>query len=267
MTTTARGFIGSGDIWLNRIDPVTGAALGWVWAGDAEKFELKANSEIKERESRGRDTYGQVVESVPIGRPAEIAITFAEINRENLVLAFMGETATLSQASGTVTDAAITMRTGVGTQLNHENLTASGFVLTSSPAGTTYADGTDYTVNRRLGIVSPIAGSSLATAIADYATANAGAALPLLVDYGHATISGESVRGAVQPQLRCQIKFDGKNQADPSRPVIVKVWEAVLTPSSAFDFLQDDWNTLELSGRMKTPVGKSEPFVVELRNA
>ena len=31
-------------------------------------------------------------------------------------------------------------------------------------------------------------------------------------------------------------------------------------------FLADDWNELPLTGRMKTPLGRTEPFVVDFRD-
>jgi len=136
-----------------------------------------------------------------------------------------------------------------------------GFTLTSSPAGTTYVLGTHYTVNYRLGLIFPVPGSTLATAIAG---AGAGG-LNVLVGYSYNAYTASKIRGATQPQLRAAIKFDGKNIAD-GLPAIVEIFEAVLTPQSAFDFLQDDWNDVELQGRMKTPIGKTEPFTVELRD-
>lgn len=45
------------------------------------------------------------------------------------------------------------------------------------------------------------------------------------------------------------------------------VHEVVVAADSAFDFLADDFNTVSLPGRMKTPVGFTEPFNVHLRNA
>lgn len=259
---SARGFIGAGDVFLNRLDPSTNLPVGWIYAGDASKFEIKPAADIKERESKGRDTYGQVIETVAIQKPAELTVTFAEVNRENLTLAFMGNQSAINVAGGTVADEAITMKAGYGVQLAHQNLASTGFVLTSSPAGTTYVKDTDYTVNYRMGIVFPVAGSALAAAI----TAAGNAGLALLVDYTHNAIAGTLIQGAKNPQLRTAVKFDGKNFAD-GLPTIVTVHEAVLTPNSAFDFLKDDWNDVELSGRMKTPVGKSEPFTVELRDA
>lgn len=256
----ARGFLGAGDVFLNRFDPATNQPTGWVYAGDCSKFAIKPNNEVKELESKGRDSYGQVIETVALQKPADFSITMREANKENLTLAFMGEQAALNQGSGSVTDQALTAKAGFGIQLAHQNIAEAGFVLTSSPAGTTYVLGTDYTVNYRLGILFVVAGSALATAVA----AAMPAGLPLLADYTYNAISGTRVRGAVQPQLRAAVKLDGKNFAD-GLPVIVEVHEAVLSPDAEFDFLADDWNEVTLQGRLKTPLGKAEPFTVDFR--
>lgn len=257
----ARGFLGAGDVWINRFNPTTNLPMGWVGPLEASKCGIKPNASLKELKSKGRNTYGQVLESVPLQEPADFSMTLREANKDNITLMFMGEQSVLNQGAGSATDVAITMRGGYGAQLPHQNINEAGFVLTSSPAGTTYALGTDYTVNYRLGILMPVAGSALATAIA--AAGDAG--LPLLVDYGYSAIGGTRVRGAVQPQLRAWVKFDGINFAD-GKSVIAEIYEVILTPDAEFDFLADDWNELPLQGRMKTPVGKSEPFTVDFRD-
>lgn len=259
---TARAYLGAGDVLINPVDPATGLNTGWVYAGDASKFSLKPNSELKEAESKGRDTTGQVIASAARTKPAEIAITFREANKRVLALAFSGEESVINQSSGSVTDQVVNLRKGGGgAKLLHGNLAQAGFVLTSSPAGTTYALNTDFTVNWRLGIVYPVAGSALATAI----NADSDGVLPLLVDYTYNAITGTRIRGATRPQLKTAVMLDGKNLADES-PMIANVWEAVLTPTSEFDFLADDWAEVELTGRMNTPTGKTEPFEVELRD-
>lgn len=258
--STARGFIGAGDIYLNRIDPVTNQPTGWVFGGDASKFSVKPNNEVKELESKGRDSYGQVIETVALQKPADLEITLREASKDNLTLAFMGSQSVINQSSGTATDEAVTLKAGYGSQLSKQNISATGIVLTSSPAGTTYVLGTDFTVNYRMGLLFAVEGSSLATAVA----AAGAAGLPLLIDYTYNAISGTRVHGAVQPQLRCAVRFDGKNFAD-GLPVVVDVHEAILSPDAAFDFLADDWNEVTLKGRMKTPTGKTEPFTVDFR--
>lgn len=254
----ARGFLGAGDVWINRYDSVTNLLTGWVGPLEASKCGIKPNVELKEMVSKGRGTYGQVIESVALQQPAEFNLTLREARKENITLMFLGEQAALNQTSGSVSDEDLVLKVGYGTQLPKTNISASGFVLTSKPAGTTYVEGTDYAVNRRLGIVQAIPGSSLATAVIG---AGAGG-LTLLVDYAWDVVAGDRVRGAVQPQLRAWVKFDGKNFADGAA-VVADIYEVVLTPNAEFDFLADDWNELQLTGRMKTPLGKNEPFVVD----
>lgn len=257
-TQLARGFIGAGDIILNPWDPDTGLQTGWVAGGDASTFELQAASEILERTSRGRDTAGQVIASAARQQPATINITFAEVNTTNLTLAFMGKAEAINIAAGNVVDEPVQMKAGVGAALAKGNIVAAGFVLKSADGVTTY-DPATYTVNYRLGLIFAVAGGALATAIA----AAGAAGLTLEASYAHGAIGGTKIKGAMRPQLRTQIKFDGKNEAD-GRPALVDVWEAVLTPQSGFNFLSDEWNDLQLSGRMVTPTGKDSPFEVDM---
>ena len=86
------------------------------------------------------------------------------------------------------------------------------------------------------------------------------------MDFTYNAISGTSIAGGTQTQVRAQFKLDGVNFADQLR-VIVDVWEAILTPDSAFDFLQNDFAEIALKGRLKTPAGKTEPFTAQLRTA
>lgn len=251
---SARGFLGAGDLYARVYNPVTAAFDQWAGPFEATKFEIKPNSDIKEMSSRGRTTYGQVIESVPLPKPADMSVTFAEVNKESISMALFGTASTINQGAGTVTDEAVTATSGKWAQLAHENIATAAFVVTNSGATVTYVLDTDYKVNYRLGLLYIVPGG----AIADAAS--------LKVDYTYNAITGTSIAGGTQTQVRAQFKFDGVNFAD-QLPVIVDVWEAVLTPESAFDFLQNDFAEIQLKGRLKTPVGKTEPFMVALRAA
>lgn len=254
---SARGFLGAGDLYIARYDAATQAFLEFEGPFESTKFEIKPNSELKEMASRGRDTYGQVIESVPLPKPSDFSVTLAEVNRESLVLALFGTSSTLSQGSGTVSDETITMtaaKMDKWLQLSKQNLNQAGFVVTNSGATVTYVEGDDYEVNRRLGMLRVKSSGAIAS------TGD------IKVDFGYAAISGSQIAGSTQTQLRAKFKLDGVNFADQS-PCIVNVWEASLTPDSAFDFLQNDFAEIELKGRLKTPAGKTEPFIVELRTA
>lgn len=248
----ARAFIGSGDVQLNVFDPVTGALQGWIDGGSADKFAIKPNSEIKSKKSKGRDTYGQTIATVALAGEADLSITFGEINKGNIRLAFMGRQTDLQVAAGgTITDEAIVAKLDKYVPLVHANL-SNAVVVTNAAATTTYVLGTDYIVNYRFGQIMALSTGGIA------------ADAPLKVDYVSNAIAGTRVRGSTDASLRAMIRFDGKNQVDNSA-VEVNIYEAVLTPSDEFDFLADDWGQLTLTGKMTTPQGRSEPYVVDFK--
>lgn len=251
---SARGFLGAGDLYARVYNPGTGQFDQWAGPFEATKFEIKPNSDLKEMVSRGRSTYGQVIESVPLPKPSDLSVTFAEVNKDSIAMALFGTASVLNQGSGSATDEAVTATLGKWVQLAHENIATAGFVVTHSTGAPTYVLGEDYEVNYRLGLIRAIAGGAIADAQS------------LKVDYTYNAISGTNIAGGTQTQVRAQFKLDGVNFAD-QLPVVVNAWEAVLTPDSAFDFLQNDFAEIQLKGRLKTPAGKSEPFTVQLRSA
>ncbi len=246
----AGGFLGAGDLYIARY--VNGAFENYKGPFQCEKFEIKPNSELREKVSKGRSTYGQVIESVPVPQPADLTVDLGEVNREALALAFFGTTAVLSQTAGNVTDEAIVAKHDEWVPLTKAAL--SNVVVTSSPAATTYVNGEDYIVNPQLGWIKVLSTGAIAN------NAN------LLVNFAHAAISGTEIKGMTQTQVRARFKLDGINFAD-QLPVIVTVHEGIIAADAAFDFLADDFATLSLPGRMKTPSGFTEPFTVHLRDA
>lgn len=195
-----------------------------------------------------RDTYGQVFDTVMLKQPAQISVTLDDINKDNLALAFMGTVGAYTQTGSTVTDKAITAQHDVSVDLAYRNV--SLVIVTDSAGVTTYTAGTDYEIHARLGMIKVLSTGTIADAAA------------LLIDYTYGSIAGNQVQGGTDPIIRGAFRLDGKNFADDS-VVIVDVWEGVLSPSSEFDFLADDFSPIELAGSITTPSGKSEPYVVQ----
>lgn len=249
------GFIGAGDVYLNPYN-AAGVLQGWGSKLYAARFEVQANAELQELTSKGRDDYGQVIGSVSIQQPADFRMTLRDADKDALTLLFLGSSAALSVAGAAITDEVLNIKKGKSGRTAKGHISAT--TLTSSPAGTNYVLGTDYTIsNARLGLITPIAGSSLETAV-NAAGANG---LNLLIDYTYATLSGTTITGGTQPSLRAQVMFDGKN-VESGEALECEVWEVVMRPDAGFDFLGDDWAEVPLTGRMKTPSGKSGPFEI-----
>lgn len=250
----ARGFLGAGDLYISRYNPTTGLFDDFTGPFEATKFEVKPNVELKEMSSRGRSSYGQVIESVALPQPADFTLELPEVNKESLSIALLGTESAINQAAGTLTDAPITVTSkDTWLSLGKQNITA-GLVVKDATGATTYVMGTDYVLNNRMGWIKILPGSAI---IKDAVIEVTGA-------YG--AVGGTMIRGATNSQIRAKFRLDGVNFAD-QLPVIVDVWEAVISADSAFDFLSNDFASISLPGRLKTPVGKTEPFVVQMLNA
>lgn len=247
--STAQGFIGAGDLYAALIDS-SGNIGAYIDFGNVTKLGIQPASEIKEQKSKKRDSYGQVLETVALQDTAQLSATLETVNRIGLRYAFMGEDAAYTQASGTVTDEATIAKLDGWVKLAGEEI--SSLVLTNVGATVTYVLGTDYEVNNRLGMYKAKTGGAIT------------ADQPLLADYSRAAFTGAAIRGNVKPQIRARLLLDGKNLVDDSIGIL-DIWEVVLSTSSEFDWFSDDWNTVELAGRLKTPTGKTEPFVYRAR--
>lgn len=247
--SNAQGFIGSGDLYAALID-AAGVIGPYIDFGNTTKLGIKPASTIKEQKSKKRDSYGQVLETVALQDTAELSAILETINRTGLRYAFMGEDAAYSQTSGTVTDEATIAKLDGWVRLAAEDISA--VTLTNVGATVTYVLNTDYILNTRLGMYKALVGGAIT------------ADQPLLADYTRAAFTGAAIRGNVKPQIRARLLLDGKNLVDDSIGIL-DVWEVVLSTSSEFDWFKDDWNTVELTGRLKTPTGKTEPFVYRAR--
>lgn len=248
---TARAFLGEGSLYISRY--VNGAFEDYKGPYECNKLEIKPNIELKEQTSKGKGTYGQVVESVPLNKPADLTVELTEVNRESLAIALLGTVGVLTQASGSLAAEAIVAKKDAWVPLSKAALTGAT-VVTNAAATTTYVAGVDYLVNKELGWIKVLAGS----AITDLQ--------PLKVSSAYNAITGTEIKGATSADVRARFKLDGLNKAD-GLPCIVTIHEVVIAADSALDFLSDNFAVVSMPGRMKTPSGYTEPFTVHLRDA
>jgi hypothetical protein len=192
-----------------------------------------------------------VIESVTIPQPFEFTVDFAEVSGDTLVAALLGPKTDINIGSGTMTDLPVVIKKNAWVDIGHMNIATAGLSVKDATGVTTYVLGTDYEINYRLGMLKVLTGS----AVVD------GTTLEVTGTYG--AVTGTQIAGGTQAQIRAKFRFDGKNFAD-GLPCIVEVYEAVIAASSAFDFLAGDFASVSLPGRLKTPTGKTEPFVVKL---
>lgn len=245
---TARSFVGAGDIYIDRmVDGVKQGRIGPIYA---DSLSLTPSVNTIQSTSKGRYDYGQVLESVNIAQPTEFAMALKEVTGDILTMAFLGTSSAFTEASGTLTDQAVTTKKGKWVAIGKKNLDDLITVETAATSGTTLVEGTDYKLNRPMGWIMMLTGTDGAT---------------VYVSGAYAGATGTLVKGSTRTEVRAEIIFDGINQADGTQ-CTVTIWEAVLSPDSEFDFLADEFGNVNLTGTLKTPLGKESPFEVLVQN-
>ena len=253
------GFLGSGDLYYNRV--VSGVSQGWLRFGNATKFEVKENTEIKERKSKQKATYGQVLDSVAVKQPAELAVALDDLDKDNLALAFLGDVSEV-----TVTGAALGAPGEYSTpaydsiiRVAHEHLTL--VVIKDEATGLiTYVEGVDYEIiSAERGLIKILKGDGTDDIVENEAWESGVGGIT--IDYTYGSSTSNKVQGGTNSSIKVALLLDGENFADQSK-VSVDVWEAVLAPQTGVDFLADDFATLELNGTLNTPAIKTSAYEI-----
>ncbi len=247
----ARSFLGAGDIFIDRL--VDGVRQGMIGPIKADKLEIQPQVETKESTSKGRYDYGQVLGAVNLAQPTEFTLDLKEVTGDILVMAFLGTSSALAQASGSLAAKSVTVsKLGRWLDLGVKNLEDLQAV-TDSTAADTYVEGVDYEFNRPLGWIRALEDGDIA--VDDV----------IKVTGSYKAATGTVIKGSTRTEVRARIVFDGINQ-DGGAQCTVDVYEAVLAADSAFDFLADDYGVVSLTGRLTTPAGKTEPYTVTVQD-
>ncbi|AXY83370.1 hypothetical protein [Acidovorax phage ACPWH] len=233
---------------------VDGVKQGLVGPIYADSLSITPSVDTKQSTSKGRYDYGQVLESVNVAQPSEFSMGLKEVTGDILVMAFLGTSSAHSEASGTLTDFSVTIpKIGSWIPIGKKNLESLVTVETAATGGTTLVEGTDYKLNRPMGWVMALPDGAI--------TANSS----VFVTGAYAGAAGTVIKGSTRTEVRAEIIFDGINQADGTQ-CTVTIHEAVLSPDSEFDLLADDFGVVNLTGTLKTPLGKDAPYEVLIQN-
>jgi len=95
----SKRLLGRGQVYIDRLDPTTGARGGQLFSGDVKQFLLSGAEEtIKEYSSVTPDS--PLVASASLQREVTLELTMTEVEQKKLAIALFGTAATLTQTSG-----------------------------------------------------------------------------------------------------------------------------------------------------------------------
>ncbi|OGB58442.1 MAG: hypothetical protein A2503_10180 [Burkholderiales bacterium RIFOXYD12_FULL_59_19] len=233
-------YLGVGKVYAR----IAGAAAGLMDIGDASKLDLAVKEDKKKQMDSGK-LGGGVRATVSRISEVTLSMTLNDLNKTNVARAVFGAEAAV--AGATVADEVVTAYLGAIVPLVHINPTA--VTVTSSDAVTTYSGVTDYEV-RPGGIYILPTGT-----IADGAG--------LKVDYTYAAYN--KVEAMTTGAIVLELHFEGLNEANSGKPVIVDIYRAQLSPTKALSLLGDKFADLTVDAEVlidtsKVGVGISQYF-------
>jgi len=243
--TTYYPYLGSGKLYARVAGSTT---TGLMQLGNASKLELAVKEDkqkLKDYSKPGGGTYS----SVSRISEATLQMTLNDLNKTNVARAVFGSESAV--AGATVIDEAVTAYKDAIVALAHPNPTA---VTVSHTSGTpAYVANTDYEV--RAGGIFIIAAGAITNGQA------------LKVDYTYAAY--DKVEAMTSSSILLELHFEGLNEANSGKPVIVDIYKAQLSPTKALSLLGDKFADLEIEAEVladtsKSGVGISQYFRVKL---
>lgn len=197
--------------------------------GNVSVLNLAIDEEVIEQKdytSPGGGTHAEVrrINSVTT------SMTLHDLNADNIALATRGTASEVAQ--GTITDEEHTAAPGGFVRLHHAG--PSSVVVTDQAGSTTYDEGDDYEVTG--GGLKIVDGGAIT------------AATVIKVDYSHkAYIKVEALTTTGTPW---EIFFDGLNEADDGKEMLIDLWKVNLGAASEMGIITDELGNVTLEGKL-----------------
>lgn len=239
------------DVFYRFKNPSTGVFSNPVKI-ETEKLEITTPSELTEKTSRGRDTYGQTFVSHRVPQPTEFSVTFSEQTRHIFAMSLAGELEEISTSIQTITEEAVTVVLDEWVPIGYRNINPTGFSVKNSAGTTTYVLGTDYEINPRLGLLKAKSSGAIAAGVVEVSGAT-------LAKNGFRVIGGRQYSHVLSFQV------DGRNQIT-NQDVFFEGFQATVSPEDARDFLSGELDSLPVTGRLEIPPDGDRPFNLEVYN-
>lgn len=246
---TAVALFLAADVFYRFKNPNTGV-FGNPVKIETAKFQVSTPSDLKEKLSKGRETFNQAFVSVRSPKPVEFEAEFSQANRDVFALMLSGVAETVNQAVQTLTDEPVTVVLDEWVDIGFTNLNTTGLTVKNASGTVTYDLGSDYELNPRLGLVKALSSGSMAAGVVHVSGATK-------------AVTGTKIIGARQYKTTLQIQVDAKNQVN-NKDVLFKALQATVSSEEAHDFLSGDLDSVKVKGRLEIPDGGDRPFDMTL---
>jgi hypothetical protein len=234
--------LGRGEVHFSRFKSNTQDVEGFRYIGNTPEFNVTIETEDLDHFSSDRGIR-EKDDSVPLETTRQGTLTTDDIQPENLAYFFFGSVNALAVVGATVTDEQINdVKKGYGyhlgitnarpegaTNLTQHTIPTANIVVTTNPAGTTYVEGTDYSIDMTTGLLT----------ILETGTITEGS--DLLVDYKTTTgtvtriISGST---PIEGSLRYYAKNPKGKQLSAYMPWVK------LSPNGDFALKGEEWQQI-----------------------
>ena len=240
-------YLGSGIIYAR----VAGTAAGLIELGNASELTLAVKEDKKKLQDfskPGGGTYASVsrIDTVT----AQMKLN--DLNKTNVARAVFGTESAV--VGDTVVDEVVIGYKGALVPFAHIN--PSTVVVSHSTGTPTYVENTDYEV--RAGGIYIIPAGAITNAQS------------LKVDY--VFLDYDKVEAMTSGALTLELHFEGLNEANSGKPVILDIYRAQLSPTKALSLLGDKFSDLDVEAEVlkdssKVGVGISQYFRAKLARA
>ena len=244
----SKDYVGKGTIYVEEV----GSTTGLLPLGNCSGLSLAFNEDKKEQKDY-QGAGGAVVNTVSRIDSVVASITALDVlNPENLALALRGLVNTV--AGGAVASEAHTAQLGAINPLVQLPDMSQTVTVTGSGATPTYTQGTDYTLANG-GIV-----------VIDGGTITAG----LAIEVSYTGLASYNVEGINQSGKEYKVYFDGLNEADSGKPVMVTCHRVKFSPTTALELIGDEFANLPFTFDIlkdSSIVGVGESQFIKLQTA
>lgn len=228
--------LGRGKWFFDRKDS-NGASTGYRFLGNADSAEL--NGDVQKVEKFSNTTAASnLLKSVVTQQTHTLNINLNEYDPDNMALALLGTTATLTQTGATVTAEALTGGISAKKGRLYKTVYRNISSVSVKQGVTVLVAGTDYEIQDALtGLIYLLPTSVTITEAA-----------ALTIDYTYATVSLMKVQAGTANAIEGKLLFVGDPAAGPAYDA--EFWNVSFTPNGAIAFITDDFGGLPLTAQV-----------------